>query len=362
MKIAFDHQIFCNQKYGGISRYFTKLSKELIKKNSDVKIFAPLHQNIYAKNLSKKVLDGLYIKKFPPKSTRFISQINNLIANKKINNWNPAVIHRTYFDEAIIQNEVPAVITVYDMIHELFPNKFSKKDKTSEKKKLAVKKADHVICISENTKKDLIDILNIEESKISVTHLGSEFEKVNDNLKLKDKDPFLLFVGDRDGYKNFNNFILAISSDIELKEMKIICFGGGKFSKKERNNFKKFGISKNQIKQISGDDNLLRLYYKSAEALIYPSLYEGFGLPPLEAMNYSCPVICSDTSSIPEIVGDAGCFFSPNLIEDIAYSIKKVLFSETLKQELINKGQERCKLFTWEKCAQRTQNIYSKII
>ena len=142
----------------------------------------------------------------------------------------------------------------------------------------------------------------------------------------------------------------------------LICFGGGEFTKAELTLFKELGLKENQIRQCSGDDQLLARLYTSASVFVYPSLYEGFGIPPLEAMSYKCPVVCSDSSSIPEVVGDAGEFFDPYSIESISLAIERVVESNILSNDLIRKGNDRLKLFSWDKCANETLKVYKSLI
>src|SRR5439155_12052756 len=104
-------------------------------------------------------------------------------------------------------------------------------------------------------------------------------------------------------------------------------------------------------------DEMLALLYRNAAAFVYPSLYEGFGIPPLEAMSVSCPVIASKTSSIPEVVGDAGEYFDPGNMESIRSAIESVLESPTRRDELVMKGRARCAQFSWARCAGETLTI-----
>ena len=146
------------------------------------------------------------------------------------------------------------------------------------------------------------------------------------------------------------------------KDFGIVCFGGGKFRKKEIEMFNEFKINFDKIKYFEGNDLLLTNFYKNATALIYPSQYEGFGLPVLEAMSFNCPVICSNTSSLPEVGGDAVAYFSPNNIENIKSTICEIVYSEKNKNDLLVKGKKRYQMFNWKKCADETLNIYKKIL
>lgn len=121
------------------------------------------------------------------------------------------------------------------------------------------------------------------------------------------------------------------------------------------------GISK-LVHQIGGNDCLLATYYRYATAFICPSLYEGFGIPLLEAMSLSCPVICSNTSSTPEVVGDAGIYFDPNDISSIQSALEDTLFNKSLLCDLKKRGLQRQSLFSWDKCASETVAVYRSLL
>ena len=215
----------------------------------------------------------------------------------------------------------------------------------------------------------MLRIYDIPESNISVAYLGYHSlpdvkSTYIDNQTLNNSEkPFLLFVGQRGGYKNFLRFLKSFSISKKLvKDFDIIAFGGGKFSVDERRYISELGLKEKQVKNIQGGDNMLSVLYSKAMLFVYPSLYEGFGLPPLEAMDHSCPVICSNTSSIPEVVGKAALKFSPSNVEDISHAMEKVLYNSSIRADLILAGLEQTKSFSWEKCAADTLEIYRSIL
>jgi glycosyltransferase involved in cell wall biosynthesis len=365
MKIVFDHQCFLFSNYGGVSRYFCNLIEELIKKKENVSIVAPLHQNEQLQSLTKKCVKGYKIKGFLLKPIKISRVLNDLLSSLVISKINADIIHETYFlPKTIISPCKARIITIHDMIHEKFPQHFPPKDPSTANKLKAIERADHVICVSKNTKEDLCNIFNVSSKKISVVYHGSEnFIRPNSKIPFHNKRPFLLHVGGRGLYKNFIQTLKAVAISPQLrKTFDIIAFGSGEFSKDELKTIRELKFQEGSVKQISGNDEILNVLYDKATALVYPSLYEGFGLPILEAMQHGCPVICSNSSSMPEVGGDAAQYFSPSSAEDLSEAIKKVVFSEARKIELVFNGKKRINLFSWKKCANETLNIYKKFL
>lgn len=367
MNIAFDHQIFTRQAYGGISRYFARLASDLMSLNNHVYIMAPLHANRYLDEIPEAIVNGLKFETFPGKTKSLVLAINHQLSKRAFSGLSIDVLHETYYSSLpVCKNARCRIITVYDMIHEKYPSYFSRWDRTIKNKRQAIDRADHVICISHSTKKDLCELYDIEDEKVSVVHLGCDVFSALPSGDAKPRSfnrPFLLYVGSRRGYKNFEGMLRAISINNDLKrDFDVVAFGGGQFTSKENELILRLGFAENSVRQIGGDDNLLACLYSDARAFVYPSIYEGFGLPPLEAMAHGCPVVTSNSSSLPEVVGDAGAYFNP--LDDDAQSqaIASVVFDEQLRSKLISSGSSRVAAFTWDRCAQETQAVYQKVI
>jgi glycosyltransferase involved in cell wall biosynthesis len=364
MKILFDYEIFYQQKVGGISNYFIHLANELINNNVDIKFSCPLHKNVYMSQISNKYKCGFNVKTFPARFKFLIEYINFFFTQKIIKNYQPEIIHQTYYSNQNKKRDSKVVCTVYDMINEKFPNFFKNSNAITEIKKKTIFNADHILCISHKTKEDLMEIFDIKEKKISVTLLASTItKKVQKNsncLKLKNH---LLFVGSRYGYKNFEGFVRAYSFSNFLKNnFKIIAFGGERFSKIDFDILKKNNIKTESVLFLNDRDCNLTDLYKAVTALIYPSLYEGFGLPILEAMEMGCPVISSNGGSLPEVGGSKLKYFNPNQIDSITSTLEQVLSSQEMKHDLIQYGFKRNKEFSWSKCATETIRAYNKVL
>jgi glycosyltransferase involved in cell wall biosynthesis len=155
----------------------------------------------------------------------------------------------------------------------------------------------------------------------------------------------------------------AVSSSPALKNaFDVVAFGGGAFNAAEQEIIAQLGFEPNTVRQLFGGDHVLGQLYAQARAFVYPSVYEGFGLPPLEAMAHDCPVVTSNSSSMPEVVGDAGEYFDPIDIEAQAQAIESVVFDEQRRGQLIAAGRQRLPLFSWERCASETQVVYQKVL
>lgn len=376
MKIAYDSQIFCAQTYGGVSRYFCEIASRIAKEPGvQVTITAPMYINAYLAHVPPGIVRGFRA----PKTDRFqtnsgvnyprlaLRGLGMLMGDWMLRTMKPDIVHETYFSPYRLGGRrARRVLTIYDMIHEKFASSFPHADKTARYKALAAERADHVICISESTRRDAVEILGLPPDKTSVIYLG--FDLMNaagthtEEPVLPTRERFLLYVGNRGGYKNFLRLLEAYAASPQLKTgYKLICFGGGAFHADELKMMQTLGLDGGQVTQLGGDDQLLAKLYERASAFIFPSLYEGFGIPPLEAMLHDCPVVCSNTSSIPEIVGDAGEYFNPADTENMSAAIERVVASNNRREELISKGRARLQCFSWDRCAVETLDIYRKL-
>lgn len=369
MKVAYDSQIFSGQVYGGISRYICEMASRISKYTDvDVKIAAPLYVNAYLGNLPKGILKGFH-SPLPHDVLRLYQRAGSMVlGDVMLRLMNPDIIHETYYLKySLGPKRAARVLTIHDMIHEKFESQLQYGLKAATHKKAAAVRADHIICVSESTKRDVIEILGINPEKISVIHLGSNLMAVSEKQNNLGLDvinkPYLFYVGIRGGYKNFKVMLEAYANSPLLRtEFKLVCFGGGVFNIEELGLIQKFGFDQKTVIQISGNDQLLAELYKMASAFVFPSLYEGFGIPPLEAMSYGCPVVCSNTSSIPEVVGDAGQYFDPYDIESMRISIEMTVSSSELRESLIARGKNRLNSFSWDKCASQTFSVYTTLL
>ena len=362
MLVGFDYQIFSQEEFGGISRYYCALASQLsLLPEIKARIVAPLHINKYLKEEVSDLAVGRYIRRLP-RTGRIIRALSSALFQPTMGKLRPDIIHETYYSEKpSYRGKAPRVLTVYDMIHERCPDSFARGDQLARLKGCAVNRADHIFCISENTRRDLLDIHDIPEDRVTVTYLASNALPLSGltATELVGSAPFILHVGGRHGYKNFLGLARAYAASPWLKNnFRIVCFGGGAMSSEERHVLAGIGLSEAQVIHLSGGDDRLAALYRGASVFVYPSIYEGFGIPPLEAMSLDCPVVCSRTTSIPEVVGEAAEYFDPGDVESIMHAVEKVLQSPSRRSELIALGCLRRELFSWKRCARETLDVY----
>lgn len=356
------------QKYGGISRYFYEIITNFNNMSDIETSISILFSNNYY--LSNKELveyfNFLPFVEFRGKQKIF-NFFNQVVSAKKLKQKNFDLFHPTYYDPYFLKyhSGIPFVLTVHDMIHEKFPNMFSPYDKTSANKRFLAEKAAKIIAISESTKKDIIDLWGVNPTKIDIVYHGNSlsFDNIIDNDFIKQLPKrYVLFVGSRVGYKNFINFLEATSILLmKDKELSLICVGGGHFTELELKKIKALNIA-NQVYQYNTNDKILSSLYHNAVAFVFPSLYEGFGLPVLEAFACECPVLCSNTSSFTEIGDNAVLYFDPYDKDSMLQAMQKIIYDDALRKLLILKGKEQLSKFSWKKTAIETKKVYKSII
>ena len=270
----------------------------------------------------------------------------------------------------------PYVMTIHDLSFMLFPEMFISTYRLYLKilMPLSVKRADLIIAVSEHTKQDIIKILKVPEEKIKVIYEGAEerFYKSHSPYLIKSfikknnlPEKFILFVGTLEPRKNLKGLLKAYSiySKRTDKPLKLVLTGmKGWLYNDVFELIETLNLKDNVIFTGYLSDDEMPYLYNAASLFVYPSFYEGFGLPVVEAMACGTPVIASNVSSLPEVLGNAGILIDPNNIEEIALAIQNILEDDKFRHELIEKGLTRAKDFSWDKAAQETIKIYKECI
>jgi glycosyltransferase involved in cell wall biosynthesis len=364
MKIAYDHSIFTRQRYGGISRYITELMRGMIAAGHQPCALAPLHGNAYLQADPSLPRRGIYAGSAFYRFKGPFIYLNGLINPLQARCFRPDILHETYFaPQRTAPRGLPTVVTVHDMTHERFPERFSPGDPSPGLKRRAVQRADQVICISAHTRSDLIRMLQVPEEKIRVIHHGFRPFYPGDPENLPHPlggRSYILFVGERRNYKNFSGLLEAFAlARKDLEPDRLVAFGGGPFREDELALIRKWGLA-GKVIQTGGNDFRLACHYRHARAFLFPSLYEGFGFPLLESMSLGCPVGASGNSALPEIAGEAALYFNPDDPGEIARILIRLCGDERLRQELIAKGHQRQAAFSWTNCARQTLQVYEQ--
>jgi len=363
MKILYDYQIFSIQKYGGVTRYFCELMKNIPSEHQFnlSLIFSDNHYLNEYRDFFKK-LNILPAKNFKGKNfiEKKFSDLNRYYSRYCISKNDFDLFHPTYYGTYFFNVlKKPYVLTVHDLVLFKFGDTFFKSSTGKQQIEKAAKNANRIIAISENTKKDLIEILNINPEKIDVIYHG--YNKAIPGRNFESYGKYILFVGRRSFYKNFIPFAEAVSELLKREgDIKLICVGSP-FDNDETTILSKLRIL-NQVIAINVDDNLLNNLYANALVFVFPSLYEGFGMPVLEAFANNCPVCLSNTACFPEIAGNAGVYFDPYSRESMSTSIEKVIYDTGFASEIIAAGQERLKNFSWKKTVNETVSSYLKTL
>jgi glycosyltransferase involved in cell wall biosynthesis len=252
------------------------------------------------------------------------------------------------------------VVTAYDLIHAKLAEYFPADDPTVGQQRAAFARADLVLAISQCTADDLPEVLGVPAGKIAVTHLGVSTPPARAVTTTGRSRPFLLYVGLRYGYKNWENFVRAVAACREVDELDVLCVGAGSFTPDETALLAELALS-TRVHQLHADNDLLDACYREAAAFVYPSRYEGFGLPPLEAMARGCPVVAARAGSIPEVLGDAALLADPADVESLAEAIAEVV-RPYRREQLVASGRERAAMFPWDTTAAATAAAYGSLV
>ena len=366
MKILYDHQAFTGQRYGGVARYFHDLMESLSEMGIGIELALQFSNNEYLKSSSIRIPRQFrHIFGFMPTSM-LVSRTNRVNSIYRIQRGKFDVFHPTFFHSYFLQhiNNKPFVLTYHDCIKEKF-NLNHIDNASKEQKQELLTRASKIIAVSENTKKDLLELYDIKSDKIAVVHHSTSFINHQQPVHFHLKTPpnYLLYVGARNDYKNFDGLLKSIKPVLKKhSDVVLLCAGGGNFTEDETILMKILGIENQVIHQHFYSDNTLFALYQRAIAFVYPSLYEGFGIPILEAFACGCPVVLSHSSSFPEVAEDAALYFEATNKDDFSHKLEEIISNVELRKTLIYKGLNRQKAFSTEKKAKETFEVYKSVL
>jgi glycosyltransferase involved in cell wall biosynthesis len=367
LRVLYDHQIFDSQIHGGISRYFVELIRHAWQAGApSCRLAALLSNNDYLKDAGFP-----RPRRFFP-NVRWLRKGNHLTAVNR--RWSLHCIaggdfdlfHPTYYGTYFLPRlgSKPFVLTIYDMIHELHPHASGSSARTAGRKRLLAEKAAGIIAISESTRQDVVRLLGVPAGKVRTIHLGGP--PVLERILAPPPglaDPYVLFVGQRGDYKNFATFLSAMAPLLrDDPRLRVACAGGRAFSAEEVEAGRALGVEGRVLHVAGPSDTALASLYQHARAFAFPSRYEGFGLPVLEAFAYGCPAVLGRSSSLPEIGGDAAAYFDPESEDSMREAVGRVLRDEPLRHAMIAAGHRRAREFSWARTARETWDYYAELV
>ena len=369
LKVVVDGIIYQHQSHGGISRLYSEILPRMCNLESllDIEILTiggvkqplPDHKRIFHRPVPQvaQILRPWRLwKPFIPHIQHFVKDIWTGRGDGKI--W-----HSTYYTLPPERWTGRQVVTVVDMIHERFPKLFNRPrdEPFREQKQRCVLAADAVICISETTRQDIQRFYGLDSNSIYVVALACSdvfrpLDQRSEELRMSTEQPFLLYVGSRSHYKNFNMLIQAYSVWLHRKEVALVVVGKPWTADEVRRLMEWRIQDRVHLLEDVDDEELCRLYNQTA-AFVYPSLYEGFGIPLLEALACGCPVIASRIPSTIEVAGDCPIYFEAGDVDDLVH-VFDVALAEGRNSERVQAGFEQVKCYSWDKTAKQTLDVY----
>lgn len=355
--IVFDNIIFSLQKAGGISGVWKELLEHTIHEerfHCQFLEFANARGNLFRKGLPIDDNDILNLRE----TDRTLERYRNPILSKT----KEFIFHSSYY-RISTNKQARNVTTVHDFVYEFYRTGLPKFVHHQQKKR-AIMASDAIICVSENTKRDLLAFFpQVPQERLFVIHNGvsesfhpMDFPSAPESLAAY--GTFVLYVGLRaDPHKNFQSLIRSLEKNQDLN---LILIGGGTLTESEVRQFNQSIPGRYfQLNNVSNEE--LNILYNSAYALVYPSVYEGFGIPILEAQRAGCPVIATNRSSISEVAGDGAILTESGTEEEISHCLA-MIEDAPFRKQLVEKGFVHSEQFSWSRMAKETQQVYDTLL
>ena len=381
MKIGIDAKVLMDKQYSGVSKYAANLLNALLKLDQTNKylLFYNSRRNPFNRlNLFKRDNSSLKGMRLPSKIFNYFFQ--KILHYPKVDKYvgNAEVFFAPHFNFISLSNDVKFIITVHDISFLRYPEFFSKR-KNFWHRALHIKKlltrANIIVAVSQNTKDDLVELLNLPPEKIKVIYSGNNItvpvtrnvEETKIYLETKKiKSNFILFVGNIEPRKNIVNLIKAYNilrqEKLELKDTQLVIAGAPGWKHKRIFSTWKRSPFKSDIKFLGYVDRAEQNFlYQSAGVFVYPSFYEGFGFPPLEAMSYSLPIVSSNVSSLPEVLEDSALLINPYKPEEIKEAIFLALTDKEIRERLIQRGLKKAGQYSWDETARQYLELFQSL-
>jgi glycosyltransferase involved in cell wall biosynthesis len=359
--VVYTGDIFRQQARGGITRYFAEVVPRL---ERPAEVVMGLHRSQELDALGPCARHALRIPAFPG-GARLAAPCNALLDRATLGGRRDIILHPTYYrDPRGLPRSEPLVLTVHDMIHERFPalvrrRWWSRRDPAEHKAALCAR-ADRILCNSQATRRDVVELLGIPHEKTRVVpHAGRDWTVIH-AVPVADLDrPFFVWVGERHTYKNFARTLEAWAACREAAGTMLLCIGGGPFRPDEAARLAALGMTA-RVRQIGCPDSQLRWAYEKSVGVLYTSLWEGFGLPVLEAFGLGCPVVASDLAALPEVGGEEAIYVDPESTESICEGVRRCLAHGRTAPRVAAR-QAQAARFSWDACAAGAEAVYREL-
>ncbi len=364
MRILYDHQLFSLQNAGGASRYFYELIR-FLSTIPDVKteLLMGITGSVYPfrelprRNVNVTAFNEL----LPPGTLRYIA--NEVWSNLAVPfRGKMDLYHPTTYLRMPMVRARRVVATHHDCTHELFPELFPDVKKVLWARKWLFPRVDAIICVSESCRQDLLRFYDVDPAKTRVIHHGlsplPRSAEAAASLRSLLRRDYLLYVGMRAAFKNFDGLLQAFHDTKLHESLDLLVLGGGPLTPRERARIAGLDMTDCVATMPIVSDELLAEAYAAAKLFVYPSLNEGFGFPPLEAMSVGCPVLASRVSSIPEVCQDAPFYFDPEDQDSLGRELVRAVNDEDGRKRVIERGREVSAQYRWEKCGRETLAVY----
>jgi glycosyltransferase involved in cell wall biosynthesis len=383
MRVLFDHQAFELQRWGGVSRFWLELVRGLGAQGVEVELALARSLSDHVPELNRLLglrvtgeghpetfLGGARVplrrqlwsvrKRIAPAT--LASAVNRAGAVARLRAGAYDLFQPTYFDPYFLEHlgGRPFVLTVYDLAHDVFPALFSPRDETAACRRLLAGRAVRVVAISESTKRDVVARLGVDPERVDVVPLGFAWTAPVVALPPL-PERYLLYTGTRHAYKNWGRLVEAVAPLLlDGGDLHLVCTGHP-FTAEERALLARLRVE-GRVLHVPAGEGALRALYGGAAAFVFPSLYEGFGIPVLEAFAEGCPAALARTSSLPEVGGDAALYFDPEDVGAIRAAVARLLGDAALRADLVARGRERVRRFTWEATCAGTAEVYRRAL
>jgi glycosyltransferase involved in cell wall biosynthesis len=364
MKVLYDHQVFSLQNAGGASRYFFELARYVARESElEAEVWLGMNGTVYPfRELDRKRVHVSGLPEWlPPGRGRYL--VNEIWSRAKaLTNGAVDVYHPTTYLRTPTIKSRRAVATHHDCTYERFPEYFRGAGAIFWARKQMLPSVDAIICVSEACRQDLLRFYNVDPAKTRVIHHGvtalPRSPEAAAGLRRRMRREFLLYVGMRAKFKNFHGLLQAFHDSRLHEEYDLLVLGASPLCDEETKLIAELGLSEAVVCLPKVSDALLAEAYAAARLFVYPSLNEGFGFPPLEAMSLGCPVLASQVPAVLEVCADAPFYFEPADQDSFTRALLSAVGDEAARARAVARGREVAAAYTWDKCGRETMAVY----